>query len=172
SSFPYGTGWPLMMSVLLESWTVSPGTATTRLTSRVPSLGESKTTISPRFGFDHSAMWIVVNGTFRSYASLFTKMRSPSMIVGFIEPVGTTFQSAIADRTEKSAISRTNSGRICSLQNLFHHCLEKRGSPGVCSTFGSLIQTIIGDRVESFTCGRGFDEESRQHHHRNTGQEP
>ena len=34
-----------------------------------------------------------MKGTFKPYASLFTKMRSPSMIDGFIEPVGTMFQS-------------------------------------------------------------------------------
>src|SRR5438067_13786793 len=33
-----------------------------------------------------------------SYASLFTSIRSPSRIVGFMEPVGTTFQSASALR--------------------------------------------------------------------------
>src|SRR5689334_18377698 len=54
----------------------------------------------------------VVKGTFRSYASLFTNTRSPSRIVGFIEPVGTSFQSASEDRMEKSTSVRISSGRI------------------------------------------------------------
>src|SRR4051794_41073369 len=99
----------------------------TRLTRRVPSLGESNTTISPRDGLPHWKMCSVVNGTFRSYASLFTKMRSPSMMVGFIEPVGTTFQSASDERTEKSTESKRMSGQTCSFQNCFHQALEYLG---------------------------------------------
>src|SRR6266550_2358511 len=79
--------------------------ATTRFTSRVPSTGEKRTTISPRFGSPHFAISIVVNGTLRSYASLLTTTRSPSWIVGFIEPVGTSFQSARADRSELTTSS-------------------------------------------------------------------
>lgn len=40
------------------------------------------------------------------------------MIVGFIEPVGTSFQSAIAERKEDVIRKITSNGRIQSRQNL------------------------------------------------------
>src|SRR5436309_2191009 len=65
--------------------------------------------MSPRCGSPHFAISIVVNGTLRSYASLLTTTRSPSWMVGFIEPVGTSFQSASAERSELTTSSiRTN----------------------------------------------------------------
>src|ERR1043166_4546174 len=42
--------------------------------------------MSPRWGFAHWARCHVVNGTFRSYANLLTKIRSPSRIVGSMKP--------------------------------------------------------------------------------------
>src|SRR5690349_4837071 len=95
---------------------VSPGPAMTRLTRRVPSLGEKKTTISPRCGVLHSARRQRVNGTLRSNASLFTKTRSPSRMVGFIEPLGTQFQSAIADFRGKINAATTAAGLSHSRQ--------------------------------------------------------
>src|SRR5687768_2153464 len=87
-----------------------------RLTRRRPSAGDQKTIMSPRFGSAHVINLRVVKGTFRSYASLSTKIRSPSRMVGFIEPVGTSFQSATADRKEPIRIARTISGLIQSFQ--------------------------------------------------------
>src|SRR5687768_15668240 len=78
-----------------------------RLTRRRPSAGDQKTIMSRRFGSAHVINLWVVKGTFRSYASLSTKIRSPSRMVGFIEPVGTSFQSATADRKEPIRIART-----------------------------------------------------------------
>src|SRR5437773_4621155 len=57
-------------------------------------------------------------------------MRSPSMIVGFIDPVGTTFQSANDERTEKSATNMIANGRICSRHILAHHALENFSGSG------------------------------------------
>src|SRR5687768_2605132 len=87
-----------------------------RLTRRSPSAGDQKTMMSPRFGSPHVINLRVVKGTFRSYASLSTKIRSPSRMVGFIEPVGTSFQSATADRKELIRIARTISGLTHSFQ--------------------------------------------------------
>src|SRR5690242_16551963 len=39
-------------------------------------------------------------------------MRSPSRMVGFIEPEGTSFQSASEERTENSTSARISNGRI------------------------------------------------------------
>src|ERR1043166_528355 len=68
--------------------------------------------MSPRWGFAHWARCHVVNGTFRSYANLLTKIRSPSRIVGFMEPEGTSFQSASDDRTAKRTTAKMSNGRI------------------------------------------------------------
>src|SRR5437773_5878461 len=65
-------------------------------------------------------------------------MRSPSMMVGFIEPVGTTFQSASEERTEKSAISMIAKGRICSRHILAHHALENFSGSGAAESGDSL----------------------------------
>src|ERR1044071_3319327 len=89
----------------------SPGIPTTRFTSRVPPSGEKKTTISPRLGSLHLAMRQVVKGTFKSYASLLTKIRSPSRIVGFMDPVGTSFQSAMEERKVVSTTAAKRKGR-------------------------------------------------------------
>src|SRR5215831_19430862 len=43
-------------------------------------------------------------------------MRSPSRMVGFIDPVGTSFQSATADRTANSTTRTTSRGRTHSRQ--------------------------------------------------------
>src|SRR2546428_2164507 len=90
----------------------SPGTPTTRFTRRVPSTGEKSTTMSPRCGSPHLKSATVVNGIFKSYASLFTTTRSPSSMVGFMEPVGTSFQSASADRNELTTSSIARKTRI------------------------------------------------------------
>src|SRR6185437_14703112 len=71
----------------------------------------------PRLGSAHRATCQVVNGTFRPYASLFTQMRSPSTIVGRIDPLGTTFQSATADLNDARTNTSTASGRSCFRQN-------------------------------------------------------
>src|ERR1019366_6042098 len=53
----YTTALPLSTRPSLRSSIVSPGRPTTRFTRRVPSRGEKKTTMSPRRGLLHSAMW-------------------------------------------------------------------------------------------------------------------
>src|SRR5262249_24682134 len=80
--------------------------------------GEKSTTMSPRFGSLHFAISIVVNGILRSYANLLTTTRSPSSMVGFIEPVGTSFQSARAERSELITRSIARKTRI-SYQTFF-----------------------------------------------------
>ncbi|NJL29585.1 MAG: hypothetical protein HC897_17705 [Thermoanaerobaculia bacterium] len=45
------------------------------------------------------------------------KMRSPSRMVGFIEPVGTSFQSATAERNENITAPMSNKGRNHSRQS-------------------------------------------------------
>src|SRR5579871_1879788 len=94
----------------------SPGTATTRFTRRIPFAGDGNTMMSPRFGSAHFARSHVVKGTFRSYASLFTKMRSPTRIVGIIDPLGTSFQSAIAERNGATIAVTNNAGKTHSRQ--------------------------------------------------------
>ncbi len=84
---------------------------------RTSSAGEKKTTTSPRRGPDHSITRQSVNGTLRPYASLFTKMRSPCRMVGCMEPVGTSFQSATADRNDPTTIRMTRNGLPISRQN-------------------------------------------------------
>src|SRR5688500_6080764 len=54
--------------------------------------------MSPRAGVPSFMSEIDVNGTRRSYASLFTKIRSPSWMVGSIDPDGTSYQSASDER--------------------------------------------------------------------------
>src|SRR6266849_5228827 len=44
------------------------------------------------------------------------KMRSPSRMLGFIDPVGTSFQSATTDRTEQRTSRITSSGLTHSRQ--------------------------------------------------------
>src|SRR6187551_3203707 len=107
---------------------VSPGTATTRFTSRTPSCGEKKTTISPRDGLSHSPRRWRVKGTLRSYASLFTNTKSPSRIVGFIEPVGTQFQSATADFKGKTMMAANPRGLSHSLHKYFMAFCKRFGT--------------------------------------------
>src|ERR1017187_2959106 len=100
----------------------SPGTATTRFTSRIPSAGDGNTTMSPRCGSAHLAICQVVNGTLRSYASLLMKIRSPTKMVGIIEPLGTSFQSATADRNGARIATATTAGKIHSRQKARSCC--------------------------------------------------
>src|ERR1017187_2810013 len=100
----------------------SPGTATTRFTSRIPSAGDGNTMISPRCGSAHLATCQVVNGTLRSYASLLIKIRSPTKMVGIIEPLGTSFQSATADRNGARIATATIAGKIHSRQKARSCC--------------------------------------------------
>src|ERR1051326_7127766 len=83
--------------------------------------------MSPRCGLSHSARCTVVNGTLRSYASLFTYTRSPSRIVGFIEPVGTSFQSANDERTANKTADIINSGRISFFHQRFSFARKRAG---------------------------------------------
>src|ERR1017187_9900312 len=103
----------------------SPGMATTRFTSRIPSAGDGNTMMSPRCGSAHLAICQVVNGTLRSYASLLIKIRSPSRIVGIMDPVGTSFQSATADRNGARIVTTTRAGRIHSRQKARNCCFMK-----------------------------------------------
>src|ERR1035441_8526683 len=100
----------------------SPGTATTRFTSRIPSAGDGNTMMSPRCGSAHLAICQVVNGTLRSYASLLIKIRSPTKMVGIIEPLGTSFQSATADRNGARIATATKAGKIHSRQKARSCC--------------------------------------------------
>src|SRR5687768_13214930 len=125
-----------MNSWLSISSTVSPARPATRFTSRCPSAGERKTTTSPRFGSAQCPTYQVVNGTRSPYASLFMKMRSPSMMVGFIEPDGTMFQSAMAER---------NVPRIAAM--------IANGTTWVRTNWRSLGKRGLGTRYSS--CGLG-----------------
>src|SRR5580765_2171662 len=87
---------------------MSPGRPTIRLTRVVPSSGEAKIAMSPRCGSLPRVRRVVVNGMRKPYADLSTRMRSPSTIVGFIEPLGTYIQSATAER---NTIMRTKNAR-------------------------------------------------------------
>src|ERR1700691_5914456 len=68
--------------------------------------------MSPRLGLDHWARCHLVNGTLKSYAILSTKTRSPTRMVGCMEPDGTWFQSASDERTENIIKAKTRIGRI------------------------------------------------------------
>src|SRR5262245_20906521 len=72
--------------------------------------------MSPRFGSAQVASRHVVKGTLRSNASLFTNTRSPSRIVGFMEPVGTSFQSAMAERKAHTTSKQVSIGLAHSRQ--------------------------------------------------------
>ncbi len=47
------------------------------------------------------------------------------MMVGFIEPVGTSFQSAIAERKANSTRIVTSSGLASSLRNFRHRSFQE-----------------------------------------------
>src|ERR1044071_5041767 len=98
---------PFTTSTLLRIATVSPGTATRRLISRTPSLGEEKVTMSPRRGSPRWATTMSVSGTFRSKASRLTSTTSPSSSVGRIDPDGMGFQSATAVRKRPKSTRKT-----------------------------------------------------------------
>ncbi len=64
----------------------------------MPSRGDEKVTMSPRFGSPSGATTMSVSGTLMLYASRLTNTTSPSSSVGRIEPDGIGFQSATAVR--------------------------------------------------------------------------
>ena len=68
------------------------------ITRRSPALSYSNTTRAPRAGSARCINDTCVNGNRTSYDALSTTIRSPIRIVGCIDPVGTTFQSATALR--------------------------------------------------------------------------
>src|ERR1044071_5480316 len=98
---------PFTTSTLLRIATVSPGTATRRLISRTPSLGEEKVTMSPRRGSPRWATTMSVSGAFRSKASRVTSTTAPSSSVGRIDPDGMGFQSATAVRKRPKSTRKT-----------------------------------------------------------------
>ncbi len=124
---------------------VSPGPAMTRLTRRVPSEGEKRITTSPLAGPCHWVTHRLVKGTRRPKASLFTKRRSPGRMVGSIEPVGTSFQSAIAERKGATIAATIVRGSTHSLANLRQRVSGLAGAakladgtaPGCMDAFGA-----------------------------------
>ena len=122
---------------------VSPGMPTIRLTSRRPSSGDGKMTTSPRSGSLRQDNRQPTNGTRQSKAVLSMKIRSPSRIVGRMDGVGTSFQSATADRKLLSNTTASRIGLPHSCQSVLKRPLGRSDMSGL-SGLGDLSGEVRG----------------------------